>query len=258
MEIKLKDEQKQEIKEVLNGFGLHNNDQMVYLAALQAGKSSLTPLALKTHLALTTVQSIVKRLMNRGLLITTKHGSRHLYEALSPKKLVTLAEQQVRGLEQITPLLQQLQNSSQGETKFKVYYDDRMSDIFHEALHAKTKLVYEIISAENIQEILGEKFHFSSQRMIHGIHLKSLRVQSKEIKKYSPRLHAKELREAKFLPKNFNFSINILAWDKTVAFFTPKSEGIAWTIQSPSMAEFYKQLFAMLWELSKPMVTLNE
>ena len=86
--------------------------------------------------------------------------------------------------------------------------------------------------------------------------LKSLRVEAREIKKYSAAIHAKEMREARFLPREFTFRASILFWDDTVAFFTTKDEGIAWTVQSPVIRELFQQVFDMLWSVSRKMETL--
>ena len=130
-----------------------------------------------------------------------------------------------------------------------------MTDIFHEALACKSKHVFEIVSAKDFQEIIGERFHFSRQRIKAGVHLKSLRVQATEIKKYSKKTHERELREAKFLSPELTFRCSLMFWDETVAFFTTKDEGLAWTVQSKTLVETYKQIFDLLWSIGRKMET---
>ncbi len=140
----------------------------------------------------------------------------------------------------------------------RVYFRERATDIFHEALGTKDKLVYEIISAQDFQAMIGEKFHFTRRRIAAKINLKSLRVEAHEIKKYSAAAHRRELREAKFLPREFAFRSSVMFWDDTVAFFTPKNEGIAWTVQSPAIRTMFSELFEMLWSVSRRMETATE
>jgi len=85
------------------------------------------------------------------------------------------------------------------------------------------------------------------------VRLRSLRVERREIKKYAPEIDARELREAKFLPRELTFRASIMIWDDTVAFFTPKDEGLAWTVRSSALAETLRQLFDLLWSVSRKM-----
>ena len=130
-----------------------------------------------------------------------------------------------------------------------------MTDVFNEALSAKSKYIYEIIAARELQEIIGEKFHFTRRRVAANVRLKSLRVESQEIKKYSRQTHDRELHEAKFLPRELTFRANLLFWDNTVAFFSTKSEGIAWIVKSAVIKESVQQIFDLLWSISRRMET---
>ena len=77
-----------------------------------------------------------------------------------------------------------------------------------------------------------------------------------EIKKYNQAKHTKELREAKFLPRELTFSCSVLCWDQHVAFFTAADEGVAWVVQSPSMSQMMRQIFDLLWSVSRRMETV--
>ena len=85
--------------------------------------------------------------------------------------------------------------------------------------------------------------------------LRSLRVERHEIKRYSKETHARELREAKFLPRELSFKASLMCWDDTVAFFSSNDEGLAWTVESRSIAETVRQLFDLLWSVSRTMET---
>jgi HTH-type transcriptional regulator, sugar sensing transcriptional regulator len=250
--------QRKEIAEVLGRFGLKAQEQNVYLSLLRLGQSSLSPIARDTRLPLTTVQSIVERLLARQLLNVTLRKSRHLYEAVDPQGLVRIAEHQKNELSTIAPLLESLLHQGGNQARIKVYYNDQMNEIFHEALQAKQKTIYEIVAAKELQDILGERFHFTRKRVAKLINLKSLRIESREIKKYSKRSHVKELRESRFLPKQLTFATSMLVWDQTVAFFTTEGEGLAWTVTSNALTETIMQIFNLLWELSRPMITSTD
>jgi hypothetical protein len=115
-----------------------------------------------------------------------------------------------------------------------------------------------VVAAKDFQEILGEKFHFTKRRMQAGIYLRSLRVESQEIKKYNKKIHDKELREAKFLPREMDFKSSIMIWDNYVAFFSAKNEGLAFVVESNSISLMMTQMLEMFWSVSRRMETLAE
>lgn len=234
-------------------FGLNARDQETYLALLPMGAVSLTPIAKATGLPLTTVQSVMSRLADLGLVGVTKRKSRHLYEALDPVVLRRMLERQAEEAAGVIPELKKLMQEEAVSPDIRIYYRERAADIFHQALSAKDKTVLEIVAAKDIQDVLGEKFHFTRRRMKAGVRLRSLRVERREIKKYTKDVDAHELREAKFLPRELTFRSTLMVWDDTVAFFTPKDEGLAWTVKSAAMSETTRQLFELLWSISRRM-----
>lgn len=201
----------------------------------------------------TTAQSILARLAREGLVQVTKRRSRNVYEAYDPSVLKKILQERLEDVGGIIPILKKLQGESGSTVRVRVYFRERMTDIFRQALGAKSKTIYEIVSAADLQEILGEKFHFTRRRLERGIRLKSLRVEAHEMKRYSRRTHVTELREAKFLPREFSFRANIFFWDNTVAVFGARDEALAFTIESPSVCACFRQLFDLLWSVSRPM-----
>lgn len=236
-------------------FGLNEKEQATYLALLPLGRATLTPIAHAAGLPVTTVQSIMGRLAEAGLVAVAKRGSRSVYEAHDPIVLRRLLERQIEEAAGIIPHLQKLRSDERRPARIRVYERERMTDVFHLALAPKRKPLLEIVSAKDLQEILGEKFHFTRRRLKAGLPLRSLRVERYEIKKYSKATHARELREAKFLPRELAFKASLMCWDDTVAFFSSKDEGLAWTVESRSMAETVRQLFELLWSVSRTMET---
>lgn len=247
--------QRKEIDEVLERFGLGTKDRAAYLALMSLGKATLTPLARSVGLKPTTVQAVLNRLADRGLVKVAKHGSRSEYESLDPIVLRRLLERQAEEVASVLPALRSLGEGTAAPAKIRVYARDRMADIFHLALKAKGGVIHEIVAAKDLQDVLGERFHFTARRVKAGLKLRSLRVEAREIKRYSAATHARELREARFLPRELTFKTSVLFWDDTVAFLTTREEGLAWTVQSKTLRETYDQLFNLLWQVSRKMET---
>lgn len=250
--------QKQEITEVLSGFGFNPKDEQVYLALLEMGQTTLTPLARQLSLPVTTIQSTMHRLIKKGVVDVTKHKSRSLFEAQHPDVFKTLLTEQAKSVAGILPLLASLKTETREQARIKIFERERVSDILNESLNAKSKMVHEIVSAKEFQNVIGEKFHYSKRRVQKNIRLKSLRVRSHEIKTYSAATHTKELREARFLPSDLSFHASILFWDDTVAIFSTKPEGAHIMITSKSIREMIEQIFELLWSVSGKMETLAQ
>jgi sugar-specific transcriptional regulator TrmB len=247
-----------EIMEVLTSFGFNLKDQEVYLGLLKQGQTTLTPLARALGAPVSTVQSSVLRLVDRGVVEVSKQKSRSVYEAAPAEVFRTILKEQAKGIAGILPLLQKLKSDPVTTPRLRVYTRERVSEVFQASLNCKSGVVYEIVSAKSFQEIIGEKFHYTRRRKKADVRLKSLRVRSHEIKKYNKKSHANEIRDARFLPPELTFETNISFWDDTVAFFTTKREGVHWTIESKAMREMFEQLFNLLWSVSGKMETLTE
>lgn len=256
--MKLTQQQRTEITEVLSGFGFNQKDEAVYLALLEMGSATLTPLSRKLSIPVTTIQSTLARLEKRGVVGTTKRKSRSVYEALDPNVFKDLLKEQAVAVAGIVPLLKELKISTSELSTIRVFERDRVAEILNESLKCTDKLVLEIISAKPFQEVIGEKYHYSRRRVKAGIRLNSLRVRSTEIKQYNAARHQHELREARFLPPEMTFEASVLIWDHTVALLSTKSEGAHVMITSPAIALMYRQLFGVLWSVSGKMETLHE
>lgn len=253
--MKLTTIQQKEVNENLSAFGLNDKDKKVYLTLLATGPNTITPLGRALTLPPTTIQAVLQRLENHGIVSISKKKSRHIYEALDPIIFKKILERKAQEFSSIIPWLESLKQESNSTAKIRIYYRERMTEIFHEALNTKSKIIYEIVSGKEFQNIIGEKLHFTRQRIRSSIHLKSLRVEKNEIKKYSEQHHKRELREAKFLPREITFQSNIMFWDNTVAFFTTKEEGLAWVVESPNIKTMISQIFDLLWSVSRKMDT---
>lgn len=246
-----------EVQESLTEMGLSRAEQGAYLALLEMGRTTATPLAHALSVPLTTAQSLLQRLATMGIVEVTKQKSRAVYEAKDPQVFKILLEQRLQDIGHIIPILKELRADKKTSASIRVYTRERVADIFLQALSSKQKIVYEIVAAKDLQQVLGERFHFTKRRIEKKIQLKSLRVEAQEVKKYNQKIHERELREARFLPRDLTFQCSVIFWDDTIAFFTSANEGLAWIVQSSSMVIMQKQIFELLWSVSRKMETIQ-
>lgn len=245
--------QLKEIKEALLHMGLSENEISVYLALLTTRKTPLTALARIVRLPLTTVRSIAQRLGEEGIILIDLNKSRALYEAADPATIKHLLNRKIEDVSRIIPFLKKIKSEDPIQSHMRFFRGNAMRDIFHEAIGCTEKIIYEIVSARDFQNVLGERFHFTQRRLEREVRLKSLRVEMHEIKKYSRTMHVKELREARFLPRECTFRGSMMFWDVNVAYFAPKDENWAIVIESASHRQMVQQIFEILWSISRPM-----
>lgn len=249
--------EQREVFEVLERYGLAPRERDVYLALLRAGRTTITPLARLARLPVTTAQSILNRLVERGLVGVSKRASRTVYEPLDPVILRRLLERRIEDVAAIIPLLRSLKADTRGASRVRVVARDAINDALLESLACHERIVHEIVAAGPFQEVIGERLHYTRRRVAAGVRLRSLRVEAHEIKRYAKATHVRELREAKFLPAELTFAWSVFFWDNTVMLIAPPDEGFACIIESASLRGTVAQLFELLWSVSRRMETAD-
>src|SRR4051812_15201391 len=132
--MKLTTLEQKELVEVLSSFGLKEKEIAVYTSLLSHGATTLTPLARSTGLAVSTVESVLKRLHAEGLVVANKKKTRHVYEALDPITFKKILEKKIEEVATVLPLLQLLRSEKITNAAVRVYYRERFNDIWDKAM----------------------------------------------------------------------------------------------------------------------------
>lgn len=97
-----------EMKEILNGLGLSRKEGDVLLSLYALKKSTVAALAKESALPRTTVYSALAKLLDRQMVVCAKAGKRTLWEAILPRRLLAIKEDQVARLKTALPELERL------------------------------------------------------------------------------------------------------------------------------------------------------
>ncbi len=249
-------ESRAELTELLERFAVRPIEQQAYLHVLTYGPQTVSPIAKAIEAPVSTTQAVMDRLVRLGIMDFTLRGNRRVFQAADPVKFKRIAERHVQDATRLMDVLAVYRAEKPADLgRVRVYPRERIADVLHRILAAKSKEVWEIVSAHDMQELMGERFHFTKRRVQQGIRLKSLRVESKEIKRYSKLSHQRELREARFLPATTSFRASFALWDNTVVFYPVKREGMIVVIESVSLCEMLRELYEILWSVSRRMET---
>lgn len=237
------------LEQFLQQAGFRKNEMAVYLAALESGPIAPPQLAKKCGLPRTTVNLILKHLVERGVIGKTQIKKRTRYLAEPPDKLIANLKQLLQHGEQILPELEARYNSS--EKKPRV--------IFYEGKEAVQK-VYDDTLAMKPTEILewntDSYFDFDKhkvdpryidKRMKLGIKAKRIAGEGSRWQTEHKRYDHAELSETLVVPKNIFWpEIEVNIYGTKVAFLN-YAEDMSLIVESKAIADAMRQAYQLSW-----------
>lgn len=237
------------LEKLLQQIGLSKNEAMVYLASLESGLSSAQNIALKANLPRTTVYSVLKELVKKGIVAQSLIKGKTRFLASEPERLRSTLSELQNKLEDAMPQFKAIQN--EGETNPKI--------LFYEGKHAMQK-VYDDTLLENPEEILewntDDYFRFKEfevdpqyiqKRVEKNIKARRIAGKTSLWESKHKRKDEEELSETIIVPKeNFWPSVEVNIYGNKVAFlnYAEKSSVI---IESKALAEAMKQAYELSW-----------
>jgi sugar-specific transcriptional regulator TrmB len=122
------------IEDILKQLGFGNKEVKVYLAILEQGKTTPAHLATLTGIKRTTVYSISKELLDKGVIVEDIAGPHSFLVALPPEDLKNIAKKEERELQNKKILIDQAVTELQNFTKDTKYSIPKITFIYEEDL----------------------------------------------------------------------------------------------------------------------------
>mgnify|MGYP001614759758 CR=1 FL=1 len=237
------------ISEILKDFGLSQNEVKIYLALLELGPTLMGQICAKTKIHRRNVYDSIEMLKDKGFVSSTIINNRNVFEAVNPKKILDMLDEQKTNIEKILPEL--MSKQSQKKTLVKVYTGlNGRKIIFEDKLKCiETQFV---LGAHNPSGKISpylENYH--NRRIKKKILLKMLFINSD--KEAAKKFAKFKYIEVKLLPNKFSspIAINIYG-DKTAILLGSETiEPLTILIEDKNMANDFKIYFKMLWNISK-------
>ncbi len=248
---------KEEILSVLENIGLSKNEAKVYLALLFLGSSTAGEIARKSRLDRRNVYDALERLCERGLVGFVQKGKIKYFEPSSPSLLLEILRRKKKELEakekELAAAVSRLLNlylSTREEPNVIIYKGfDGIKYVLNSVLEcAKENLVIGAHKVHKELEYFLQNFH--KRRIKLGVVDKLLfNVGDLERAKKLARMPYTEVR---VLPKGMECAtcVNIYAGNVAILTF---SEPTAILIKDKGVYTFFKEIFYMLWKISKPL-----
>jgi sugar-specific transcriptional regulator TrmB len=193
------------IENNLKELNLDENQIKIYLACLNLGSSKVHDISKKANLIRTTTYGVLKSLIERGLVSTTKKNNITFYQASSPRQLLNLIDEKREKIKDILPELEKLQaqipkkhyyETFEGKEGLKtiindllqepnetiliigfikkwIEFSDIFSDIYYRKKKEKSIKANVLIDKSEIHEIKNKKIHSSEFRYMDKLESQS-------------------------------------------------------------------------------------
>jgi sugar-specific transcriptional regulator TrmB len=241
----------------LKNIGLSDREARVYLAMLELGPAAVLDIAAKSGVNRPTTYMQLEALKKKGLVSTQTRGKKQLFIAESPSQIEHLLAIEEKRLEQkrdelkkILPELSAMFNL--GEEKPVVRYFEGREGLLamqEEFLKTKEKSILAISSVDDVLRIFPKHIDtYTPRRIKKGIH--SRLIYTSKNGELFPRTDKKLLRETKFLPpQELPFSADITIYGRNIAISSLKGKIGGTVITDSEIANFFKGIFALLWDI---------
>jgi HTH-type transcriptional regulator, sugar sensing transcriptional regulator len=241
----------------LISIGFSEKEAGVYLALLELGKRTVSPIARLANINRTTVYDILDSLAAKGLVSISGKEPLQEYVAESPDKILKLVQTgiekkqaQLKQAEEIIPQLKSLHNVTdrpqvrfyEGTEGMEQVYEDTLTS--HETIRAYA----------NVNEMHAALPHYFpkyyKRRTNKGIHIRAI-IPSNQAGIERVSKDKEEARESALVPEDkFYFSPEINIYDNKIMIASWK-EKLGIIIESKEIADAMKTIYELAWAESK-------
>lgn len=247
-----------ELELQLQKIGLSDKESRIYLSLLSTGPVTAREVANLANINRSTTYVILEALVKKGLVGSIDQNKIRKYSAVSPERLVSHIEEQVRDftnmIGQVNSLLPQLKSIYTGvgpKPKIQYFEDSEgIKTVYEDTLNA-SETIRAFASIDNMHQALGDYFpEYYHRRTAKGIHIRSIHPDTKASQE-RVKHNKTESREAVLIPQDkFGFTPEINIYDNKIAFMS-LTENHAMVIESKELADALKKIFELAWIGSK-------
>lgn len=239
------------LEQKLTSLEIGGKEIIVYISLLKLKKATVIQLAKNSGIKRTSVYHCLDSLINKGLASRIVKDSAKYYIAENPEIAIkNIIEEKRSSLELISTELKSIFGREYIHPEIRIYENiSGIKKVFSDALTAREKIARYYVSSFNLEELLGKKFvdDFVKKRIQLGIKSLSLRSFVYKPEREQETTHAKQLREARFVPENVIIKPYMCIYDNKVSVISTKEEKIGFIIESKEFAEAQKAIFDMIW-----------
>lgn len=251
------------MEKFLQKIGFSEKEARVYLAVLELGSSSVIQIGEKAGVNRGTAYDILESLIKKGLVSYFVKGKKRFFAGEKPSKLINIIESQRENLtaqekelenqkeeiKRILPELKSIYNLPENQPKVRFFEGkDGIKNIYDELLDAKEIWAYGSVS--QIYKTFPWFKEFVRKQVNRGIKVRDLVEKNNETLEYK-KFYQLPKQEMRFLPENIKLKTDNIIYGNKVAMVSYAKELHGVVIESKEIIQTQKQVFEVLWELSK-------
>lgn len=244
------------IDRVLMELGFQDTEARFYLAALELGQAPVSDIAKKAEISRTNAYDVFARLLEQGLVTQMggASGKTMLVVAEAPEQLLAIFEERRRKLQSVMPELLCLHNRSVTKPKVRFYQGvEGIKTVLNDTIACRSKNLRSILSIRDLYQVPGRVWmdDLVRRRIEARVFLRVIRSPINDLDDLWPD-SSDDLRELRFAPSAFAFTMTTYIFDEKVAVISSQRENFAMTIESEEFTNLQGNLFEALWAVSEP------
>lgn len=233
----------------LEDIGLTKTEAKIYLTTLDLGSALAGTISQKSGIHRRSVYDALERLIEKGLVSFVTKNNRKWFEASEPKRLLEIAGEKMRNLNQLIPILNERFGAAK-EKQETVFFKGKqaLKNVFDDQISVG-RTIYVIGASVEASEIVKYYFtHYDKKRKSKKIPVKMIFPESS---RKSPSLKKVPLSEIRFLPDKYVSPVGTNVYGDKVAIVVWADEPVAILIKNKAVADAYKRHFNFMWERSE-------
>lgn len=242
----------------LKNQGLNEKDIQIYLDVFEHGQAFASSIAHRTRVDRTTVYSVLKRLVKRGLLVQSEVNEVAVYIAVSPEVFVRDLDREMEELRARKGVaaaamveMAKLAKSTYVKPKTRVYEGDRaIVNLYQETLVVGDvqKAFINLTSMPGVMKDFLKK-HFINEKIAKGVFSKVLVAESEKSERYQmlDKVSNRESRVVKAHPFNLQSEIILFGGCQVAMIdFNKQIHGIV--VESETFYATMEAIFDYIWD----------
>ena len=245
-----------DIVRALSELGIHETEARFYVAALELGGAPMRDVAEKAGISRTNAYDVFQRLRQQGLVseVSGTNSKALMVVAGPPAQLTAMFEERRRKLQQLIPDLNSLHVGSLAKPRVRYFQGpDGIKAVLDDTLACRSKRLLGMLSMRDLYQVPGREWmdDLVKRRIDAGVELKAIRSPINDMHAHWPSSET-DLRELRYAPSSFVFSMTTYIYDEKVAIISSQRENFAMTIESTEFATMQTYMFEALWSTSTP------
>lgn len=243
-------------KSLIN-IGFSQKEASVYLALLELGKRTVSPIARKAGINRTTSYDVLDSLVRKGLASVSGKEPLQEYVAESPDRILKMMEQDIaqkqQALKEAQNLIPQLKSMHNVADRPKVmFYEgtNGLIQVYEDTLTAKEP-ISAYANVDDMHKALPDYFpSYYKRRTKKGISIKAI-LPANAAGKERAKQNSQEARESALVPaEEFGSSPEINIYDNKVMIASWR-EKLGIIIESSEISDAMKKIFKLAWTEAK-------